>query len=57
LASFASGDGADLRTKLADLLGLEGEKRAEIRDAARRAAVERWSWASVAERLVAASIQ
>jgi glycosyltransferase involved in cell wall biosynthesis len=53
LASFRSGDAADLRATLTGLLRLEGEERAAIRDAARRAAVERWSWASVAERLVA----
>jgi glycosyltransferase involved in cell wall biosynthesis len=52
LASFASGDADDLRRKLVRLLELAGEDRAEIREAARRAAVERWSWASVAERLV-----
>ncbi len=42
--SFASGDAADLRTKLAELLALSDDERAEIREAARRAAVERWSW-------------
>jgi glycosyltransferase involved in cell wall biosynthesis len=52
LASFASGDADDLRRKLVRLLELAGEDRAEIREAARRATVERWSWASVAERLV-----
>jgi glycosyltransferase involved in cell wall biosynthesis len=51
LASFASGDADDLRRKLVRLLELAGEDRAEIREAARRATVERWSWASVAERL------
>ena len=52
LASFASGDAADLHAKLVRLLSLEGEDRREIREAARRAAVERWSWAGVAERLL-----
>jgi glycosyltransferase involved in cell wall biosynthesis len=52
LASFVSGDADDLRRKLVTILGLAGEDRAEIGEAARRAAVERWSWASVAERLV-----
>ena len=53
LAAFTSGDAEDLRPKLARLLGLGGDERESIRAAARRAAVERWSWASVAERLLA----
>jgi glycosyltransferase involved in cell wall biosynthesis len=53
LASFASGDAADLRRKLARLLALAHGERDSIRAAARRAAVERWSWASVADRLLA----
>ena len=51
LPSFATGDAADLRTKLAELLALSDADRVEIREAARRAAVQRWSWGSVAERL------
>jgi len=53
LAAFEPGDAADLRRKLSELLALDPERRHAIRDAARRAAVERWSWASVAERLLA----
>jgi glycosyltransferase involved in cell wall biosynthesis len=53
LASFASGDADDLRAKLTRLLSLPAADRAAIREAARRAAVERWSWASVADRLLA----
>jgi glycosyltransferase involved in cell wall biosynthesis len=53
LAAFTSGNGADLRSKLTRLLALAPADRAAIREAARRAAVERWSWASVAERLLA----
>jgi glycosyltransferase involved in cell wall biosynthesis len=53
LTSFTSGDAADLRGKLARLLALDGAERDSIRTAARRAAVERWSWASVADRLLA----
>jgi glycosyltransferase involved in cell wall biosynthesis len=53
LASFASGDVDDLRAKLTRLLSLPAADRAAIRQAARRAAVERWSWASVADRLLA----
>jgi glycosyltransferase involved in cell wall biosynthesis len=52
LASFASGDAADLRGKLGRLLALDDDVRASIKVAARRAAVERWSWGSVAERLL-----
>ena len=52
LTSFASGDAADLREKLAALLALSPADRAEVRAAARRAAVERWSWRSVADRLL-----
>jgi glycosyltransferase involved in cell wall biosynthesis len=52
LASFASGDAADLRGKLDRLLTLDGDERDSIRAAARRAAVERWSWAGVGERLL-----
>jgi glycosyltransferase involved in cell wall biosynthesis len=51
LTSFATGDAADLHTKLAELLALSDDDRVEIRAAARRAAVQRWSWRSVAERL------
>jgi glycosyltransferase involved in cell wall biosynthesis len=52
LASFATGDAADLRDKLSRLLALPATERAELAAAARRAAVERWSWASVARRLL-----
>ncbi len=52
LTSFATGSPVDLRAKLLDLLGLPESERARLRDAARRTAVERWSWASVAERLL-----
>jgi glycosyltransferase involved in cell wall biosynthesis len=53
LASFASGDVVDLRATMTGLLALEGADRDAIREAARRAAVERWSWRSVSERLLA----
>jgi glycosyltransferase involved in cell wall biosynthesis len=52
LASFTSGDAADLSGKLVRLLSLSGDERQWIRAAARRAAVESWSWASVADRLL-----
>jgi glycosyltransferase involved in cell wall biosynthesis len=54
LAAFATGDAADLREKLHALLTLTTAQRAAISTAARRAAVERWSWAGVAERLLEA---
>ncbi len=53
LASFANGDAAELRRKLEELLALPPAQRAAISEAARQAAVERWSWSSVAERLLA----
>ena len=53
LASFESDDAADLRGKLTRLLDLDAAERHAVRAGARRAAVERWSWGSVAERLLA----
>jgi glycosyltransferase involved in cell wall biosynthesis len=53
LASFTNGDVAELRDKLAALLALPEHERALLGEAARRAAVERWSWSSVAQRLLA----
>jgi glycosyltransferase involved in cell wall biosynthesis len=52
LAGFATADAADLRGKLHALLALPEGERERLRQAARRAAVHRWSWASVAERLL-----
>ena len=53
LVSFENGDAADLRDKLRALLALDPETRAGLGRAARDAVVERWSWASVAARLLA----
>jgi glycosyltransferase involved in cell wall biosynthesis len=53
LTSFTNGDVGELRDKLAALLALPDEDRARLGAAARRAVVERWSWASVAKRLLA----
>jgi glycosyltransferase involved in cell wall biosynthesis len=50
LASFASGDVAHLTSKLQRLLTLDEPGR--LGQAAREAAVKRWSWRSVAERLL-----
>jgi glycosyltransferase involved in cell wall biosynthesis len=52
LASFANGDVGELAAKLNELLALPPATRAELGAAARRAAVERWSWTSVATRLL-----
>jgi glycosyltransferase involved in cell wall biosynthesis len=54
LASFANGDVDELAGKLEALLALPVEERRKLADAARRATVERWSWSSVAHRLLAA---
>jgi glycosyltransferase involved in cell wall biosynthesis len=53
LASFETGDAADLARKLTEILALSRADHDELAVAARRAVVERWSWASVAQRLLA----
>ena len=52
LASFEPGDATDLARKLSELLALSAADRDELRRAGRRAVVDRWSWASVAQRLL-----
>ena len=52
LTSFASGDAHDLSVKLRRLLALPPDDVGALREGARRAAVERWSWAGVARRLL-----
>jgi glycosyltransferase involved in cell wall biosynthesis len=52
LAAFKTGDAQDLAAKLRAILALPAASRAALGAAARRAAVERWSWSSVGERLV-----
>ena len=52
LASFTSGDSEDLARKLAAILALSADDHDELRRAARQAVVERWSWHSVAQRLL-----
>jgi glycosyltransferase involved in cell wall biosynthesis len=52
LAAFETGNASELAAKLNELLALGPEDRDAIRAAARRAAVERWSWAGVAGRLL-----
>jgi len=53
LASFAPGDAADLSRKLGELVALPAGEREALGAAARGVAVERWSWAGVAARLLA----
>lgn len=52
LASFQNGDASALRERLEAVLDLHGDARDELRAAARRAAVTRWSWSSSAERIL-----
>jgi glycosyltransferase involved in cell wall biosynthesis len=52
LASFETGDADDLAHKLSELLALSPADRDELRRAGRKAVVERWSWTSVAQRLL-----
>ena len=52
LASFPTGDAAALAGRLRELLDLPASDRAALRAGARAAAVERWSWAGVARRLL-----
>jgi glycosyltransferase involved in cell wall biosynthesis len=55
LASFPKGDVAELARRLDEILSLPEEDRAALREAARRAAVERWSWTRVARRILTAA--
>jgi glycosyltransferase involved in cell wall biosynthesis len=54
LASFTTGDARELAAKLDQLLALPSARRQELSAAARRAAIERWSWRGVAQRLLEA---
>jgi glycosyltransferase involved in cell wall biosynthesis len=51
-SSFESGNAEDLARALRELLALPGDERRRLAQAARRAVVERWSWAKVAARLL-----
>ena len=53
LASFTPGDVDDLTRKLEELVALPGAEREALGAAARSVVVERWSWSSVAARLLA----
>jgi glycosyltransferase involved in cell wall biosynthesis len=52
LTSFTTADAGDLGAKLRALLSLPAADRAALREAARAAAVERWSWAHQAQLLL-----
>jgi glycosyltransferase involved in cell wall biosynthesis len=52
LASFPAGDVEELRARLGRLLALPRAERRRLGEAAREAAVARWSWAEVARRLL-----
>jgi glycosyltransferase involved in cell wall biosynthesis len=52
LASFPNGDAVELRERLDAVLALRGADREALRAAARKAAVERWSWSSVARQIL-----
>jgi glycosyltransferase involved in cell wall biosynthesis len=52
LTSFATGDVADLTARLRELLALPRKEHDRIAQAARQAVERRWSWSSVAERLL-----
>lgn len=53
LSGFENGNADELRAKLEELLGLPEAERRELGRLARETAVRRWSWASVAKRLLA----
>jgi glycosyltransferase involved in cell wall biosynthesis len=55
LASFPTGDAGALAARLNEILALSDADRAALQLAARHAAVERWSWRSVARRLLEAA--
>jgi glycosyltransferase involved in cell wall biosynthesis len=55
LVRFPNEDTAALRDRLEGVLSLDPDGRESIRAAARRAAVDRWSWASVADRILEAA--
>jgi glycosyltransferase involved in cell wall biosynthesis len=52
LASFETGDSLDLTDKLHELLALPAGTRRALGESARDVAVEKWSWAGVAARLL-----
>ena len=57
LASCPSGDHAELADRLNAIVQLPDGDQARLRAAARQTAVELWSWKSVAQRILAASVR
>src|SRR5438552_676451 len=53
LASFETGNADDLRARLERILALPESEHDVLRQSARQAVVDRWSWASIARRLLA----
>jgi len=53
LASFRTGDATDLGAKLGRLLTLDDHERAALAESARRTVLRNWSWAGIAERILA----
>src|ERR671930_512986 len=51
-ASFESGNADDLARRLRELLAVPDDERRQLAAAARRAVVDRWSWARVAASLL-----
>ena len=56
LVAFPTGDATALHERLATLLALGRRRPGALRATVRRAVEERWSWASVAERLLDATL-
>jgi glycosyltransferase involved in cell wall biosynthesis len=52
LVAFATGDAIELADRIRALLALAAEERRALGEAARAVAVARWSWATVARRLL-----
>lgn len=48
LASFRTGDAAELAARLQEILTLPADAHRRLREAARRAAIARWSWERIA---------
>jgi len=57
LVAFENGNAADLTAKLRELLALEPDVRGALGVAAREAVIKRWSWSSVAERLLSLQLR
>jgi glycosyltransferase involved in cell wall biosynthesis len=54
LASFENGDAEQLAARMKEILALPADERALLRDAARHAAVDLWSWERIAALILSA---